>query len=262
MRTLVLSLGNTSLFGGVFSGARLMQTFRMPRTRLPELPHRVRGEIDAVALCSVVPDATPRLVAQIRRRWQVVPRVLTTAAPHGLTIGYRRPRELGSDRLATALGARALFPRRHLLVVDCGTATTITAVSRVGQILGGAIFPGATLWAQALATGTAQLPLITPRRPRTAVGRSPAEAIGSGLFFGQLGAIHELVERVRREAFGRAAVLVIGTGGHAPLFESDGPFDVVEPNLLLLGLRRFAASRQAIRGPRPRTAPTPEGRTR
>lgn len=243
MRILALSLGNTSVFAGVFSGERLVRSFRLPHAKLSALPRRVGRQIDAVALCSVVPALTPRALQLVRRTWKLDAAVLTADAPHGLTIGYRRPRELGTDRLAAAIGARALFPRRDLIVVDCGTATTVTALRRDGALLGGLIFPGATLWADLLATRTAQLPRVKPTRRLNAIGRSPREGIASGIFFGQLGALRETVEQVRREAFGKRAALVIGTGGHAPWFSREKLFTHEEPELILRGLCAFATRR-------------------
>lgn len=240
MRTLALSIGNTSLFGGVFAGARLVSSFRLPPADLVKLPRRVRGPVARAALCSVVPALTPDVLRLIQRTWQLEARVLTADAAHGLTIGYRRPRELGADRVATALGARTLFPGKNVLVVDCGTATTVTALHRDGTVLGGAIFPGLALWPDMLASRTAQLPRVALARPPAALGRSPREAIVSGIFHGQLGAIRETVARVRAEAFGRAACIVIGTGGNAPTFAREPLFDELAPALGLQGLAAFA----------------------
>lgn len=242
MRTLALSLGNTSIFAGVFAGERLVKSFRLPSAQLATLPRRVGPRIDTVGLCSVVPALTPETLRLIRRTWSLEARVLTADAPHGLKIGYRRPRELGTDRLAAAIGAQALFPRRDVIVVDCGTATTVTALRRDGVLLGGVIFPGATLWAEMLATRTAQLPRVPLARRTAAIGRSPREGIASGIFFGQAGAIRETVAQIRREAFGRRAVAVIGTGGHAPWFAREKLFTQLEPDLILRGLRAFAMS--------------------
>ena len=91
---------------------------------------------------------------------------LTADAAHGLTIGYHRPGQLGADRVATAIGAQVLYPKRHVVVVDCGTATTVTALRSDGTLLGGAILPGLSLWPETLALRTAQLPRIQLRRPR------------------------------------------------------------------------------------------------
>lgn len=244
-RTLALSLGNTSLLGGVFAGARRVALFRLPRRDgivEGDFTRQVRGRVDRVVLCSVVPAHTPALLGRLERAYGVEPAVLSAASPHGIEVGYRRPRELGNDRLAAALGARALFPATNVLVVDCGTATTVTALRRGGALAGGAIFPGLALWPEMLARRTAQLPEIPLRRPRAALGRSTREGIMAGVFWGHVGAIRETVARVRAEAFGRAAALVVGTGGHAPLLAGEGLFDRHAPDLVLRGLLAFAAA--------------------
>ena len=104
-RTLALSLGNTSLLVGVYAGARRVALFRMPRLagRVEgDFTAQVRGRIDLVVLCSVVPADAPALVRQIRRAYGVAPLMLAAGSPHGLTIGYRDPAQLGTDRLAAA----------------------------------------------------------------------------------------------------------------------------------------------------------------
>jgi type III pantothenate kinase len=236
-------VGNTSLFAGVFDDGELLRSFRLEPRELMSLPRRVGPAPDRVVLCSVVPELTPDVLRLVRRTWHEDAVVLTAREPHGLTIGYREPGALGTDRLAAALGARVVFPAQNVIVVDCGTATTITALHRAGTLLGGAILPGVSLWTEMLARRTAQLPRVTPRRPRLALGRSPGEAISSGVFFGHLGAIRECVHRVRREAFGRTAAVLVGTGGHAPLFANEGLFHSVEPELVLIGLNEFARRR-------------------
>jgi type III pantothenate kinase len=239
---LALSVGNTSVFGGVFDGERLLRAFRFAAADLIRLPKRVRERIERVAVCSVVPAVTPDVLRLVRRAWGIEPRVLTAESPHGLRIGYRRPRELGADRVAAALGVRVAFPGRNAVVVDCGTATTVTALRRDGGLLGGAIFPGSALWPDMLVLRTAQLPRVTMTKPRAAIGRSPREGIASGVYFGQLGAIREVVARVRAEAFGRNACVVVGTGGNVTRFAGEKVFDHIEPNLALIGLRSFAAA--------------------
>ena len=242
-RELVLSVGNTSLFGGVFSGAELVTSFRLAPADLIKLPRQIRGRIDRATLCSVVPAFTPDVLRLIRRTWSIEADVLAADSAHGLKIGYRQPAELGADRIAAALGARAKFSGKNVIVVDCGTATTVTALRRDGTLPGGAILPGVSLWSEMLAARTAQLPRVAPRRPRAALGRSPGEGIASGIFFGHAGAIREVVARVRAEAFGRSPPIVVGTGGHAALFVREKLFSALEPNLILHGLRQFATIR-------------------
>jgi type III pantothenate kinase len=256
VKTLVLNLGNTSLFGGVFRDGKLRKSFRLPtqataavgsRELSRLIATRVPGKIDRVVLCSVVPALTRKVTALLQRDFSLAPQILTADAPHGLKIGYRRPQELGTDRLAAALGARRLLPKRHVIVVDCGTATTVTALHRNGTLLGGAILPGLALWPAMLASRTAQLPEVPTVKPRVALGRSTRGALQSGFFHGHVGAIRELVGEIRREAFRRGDVLVVGTGGNAPRFSQEKIFDRIEPDLVLIGLNDFSLRVNAAR---------------
>ncbi len=247
MRVLLLNIGNTSLFGGVITLGRLERHFRAPMAEAKTaaglkrlLAAKVGGRIDRAALCSVGPELTLPVCAAVKRQFGVSPRVLRADSTHGLTIDYKRPRELGADRVAAALGAHMTFPGRDKIVVDFGTATTITAVAANGTIAGGAILPGFGLWSEMLAARTAQLPKVAGVAPRSAVGRSPKEAIAAGLHFGHVGAVRELVTRISAEVFGRKRPLVLATGGNAPRFERENLFAEHVPDLILLGLHAYA----------------------
>lgn len=242
MRTLVVSIGNTSISAAVFASGRGSPAIRVPAQAgaVPGLFFRWGGKIDRAVLCSVVPKLTRPIVREMQKRFGVTPHVLTAGSPHGLKIGYRRPVELGADRIAAALGARVVSPGKPAIVVDCGTATTVTALGRDGAILGGAIFPGLALWPAMLAARTAQLPEVELSRPRAALGRSTQAGLQSGIFHGHVGAIRELIGRIREEAFGRAPVIVIGTGGNASLFGAEKIFARHVPDLVLIGLDQFA----------------------
>lgn len=271
MRSLVLDLGNSTLAAGLFDGpaagrgrptppAALRRKTSWARSAISASPPAAagrgdharhgdalaaklrrfaRGRVDRIALASVVPAATAALIAAARTAFGVEPEVLSATADHGLRIGYRQPARLGADRVAAVLGAQALHPRRNLIVVDCGTATTLTVLRRDGALLGGAILPGLGLWAAMLAQRTAQLPEIELRAPRTAVGRDPAAALRSGIVFGHAGAIRELVARLGAEAFGRGRVAVVGTGGMVTRLKGQSLFTAVEPALTLHGLQSF-----------------------
>lgn len=246
MRTLVVSLGNTSVFAGVFANGRQISAFRLPladastaRALAKNFPRKVRGRIDAAVMCSVVPKLTPLFAKEIQRRWKIAPRRLTAASVAELKVAYRNPSELGTDRIAAALGAREVIGPRDVIIVDCGTATTVTALRKDGTILGGAIFPGLGLWPAMLATRTAQLPEVSLRLPKSAIGRSPRESLQSGIVHGHAGAVRALVTAIAREQFGRKKPLVIGTGGNARWLKTAGLFSQTIPNLVLIGLARF-----------------------
>ena len=155
----------------------------------------------------------------------------------GMRNGYRDPGQLGCDRFAAALGARALAPGQALVVATCGTATTIDAVSADGRFLGGMILPGLGLMAAALAKNTAQLPQIAPGRVLSAgFADNTEDAILAGCLAAQAGAIE------RACAQHRASACII-SGGAAPYI---APVLTVAhrmvDNIVLIGLQRAATA--------------------
>lgn len=165
-----------------------------------------------------------------------------TSSPQraGLRNGYRNPGQLGSDRFAAAIGARAMFPGEELVVATCGTATTIDAISAEGVFEGGMILPGLGTMATSLALSTAQLPQIGELAPPArAFADNTVEAIVSGCIAAQVGAIeHALAERARQRP-GRALRCVLAGGAGAVLAPhlATGavPLEKVD-NLVLAGL--------------------------
>jgi len=247
MRLLAISLGNSSVRAGLFLRGRLGKCLRIPNSLLSrkhsvieELAPLLARQPDRIVLCSVVPKQTGITCRLLKQTTGIEPELLTPLSAHGLDIRYRDPKRLGADRLAAAMGARVLFPRRNLLVVDFGTATTVTALNSKNALLGGAILPGAGLWAKALSQGTAQLPEISVAKPSSPIGASPEEAITSGIFFGHVGATSHLCKIIAKKAFGKSPFTLLATGGLAPAFKAEMRFTREEPNLILLGLRQYA----------------------
>lgn len=133
----------------------------------------------------------------------------------GVRNAYRNPAQLGCDRFATAIGAHRLYPQQALLVATCGTATTIDAVSADGVFMGGMILPGLGLMANALAGGTAQLPLIVHHVVITApFADNTDDAIISGCIAAQVGAISHAMALQTQQHPG-IAIKCILTGGSA-----------------------------------------------
>jgi len=193
-----------------------------------------------IAFCSVVPAATPKLLAVAAAAgltaWQ-----LTHQVRLGVPITYPKPSEIGQDRLANAAGAHALAPGRPAIVIDLGTAVTFDLVTPEGGYEGGIITPGPALVTRYLHERTAQLPLVTDlQTPVTSViGKSTAEAIRIGATVGYAGLIQALLDAVLAEYAARRLP-------SAEIFLSGGAAQVVEgrlrlparvvPDLALLGL--------------------------
>jgi type III pantothenate kinase len=150
----------------------------------------------------------------------------------GVRNGYEKPGQLGPDRWAALIAARALEPGRACLVVNAGTATTVDALSPAGEFLGGLILPGIDLMRFVLHEHTGRLPLQEGRFVKTP--RNTIDAIESGCRHAQAGA----VERMHRAMGGELACLVSGGGGRALIERLELPCRYVE-NLVLEGLARI-----------------------
>ncbi len=155
----------------------------------------------------------------------------------GLRNSYRNPSQLGCDRFAAALGARALVPGTALVVATCGTATTIDAVSADGVFLGGMILPGLGLMAASLAANTALLPQVaTGAAPAPPFADNTDDAIRSGCLSAQAGAI----ERASRLHGGALCLVSGGAAPHiAPALSI--PHRLID-NIVLVGLHAAATS--------------------
>ncbi|NHZ60879.1 type III pantothenate kinase [Massilia genomosp. 1] len=163
----------------------------------------------------------------------------STAQLAGLRNAYRDPSQLGCDRFAAALGARALMPGQALIVATCGTATTIDAVSADGVFLGGMILPGLGLMATSLARNTAQLPQVAPGATLPAgFADNTADAILSGCLSAQAGAIE-------RACALHGATACIVSGGAAqyigPVLRLSIGHRIVD-NIVLIGLHSTVTS--------------------
>ena len=247
---LSLDVGNTTIHGGVFDGDHLKMQFRRTsefRASSDELGIFLRSvlrenaidptSIRQIAICSVVPDAIHSLRNACLKYFSITPFLLQAGVRTGLKIKYRNPLEVGADRIANSIGATHLYPGENLLIVDFGTATTFCAVTREKEYLGGVIIAGLRISMEALETKTAKLPPVEIISMREALGRSTVESIQSGLYFGQIGTVREINERLTRECFaGDTKPRILATGGFAGLLEKEGLFDAVIPDLVLKGL--------------------------
>jgi type III pantothenate kinase len=248
---LTLDVGNSQIFCGVYDGEDLKTTFRRTssiRASSDEFGTFFRAtlrengidpeQIEMAAICSVAPDAVHSLRNCFRKYFRFEPFVLQPGAKTGLKIRYRNPLEVGADKIANAIGAMSRFPGRNLLIIDFGTATTLCAVTKDKEYLGGIITPGIQISMAALESHTARLPVVEIVRPSEVLGRSIVESIQSGLYFGTLATVRSLAAAVTKEHFSKAQPFVVGTGGFGRLFAAEHLFDEFVPELALMGLRR------------------------
>ena len=246
---LAINSGNTNCVFAVFEGETMRGAWRAATnykrtadeyavwlTQLMALEGLTRADIGAVIIANVVPPVAFDLKSLCRRYFHCEPLIVgEPPCSLGIQVLLDRPDEVGADRVVNAVGGKARFGS-PLIVIDLGTATTFDIIDRVGNYHGGVIAPGINLSLQALEMAAAKLPTIAIRRPATVIGRDTVPAMQSGLFWGYVGLIEGLVERIRAE-FGEP-MRVIATGGLAPLFAgATSVIEAVDPDLTLWGLR-------------------------
>jgi len=246
---LCLDVGNSHIYGGVYESGRVSLTFRKatkPGTSSDEYGLFFRSvlrengidpdQVTEIALCSVVPESVYAMSAACHKYFNIPPFILKAGVKTGLKIEYRNPLEVGADRIANAIAGTDLFPGENLIIVDLGTATTLCIIGKERCYRGGVILPGLKMSMQALESGTSKLGSVEIIQKDVCLGRTTVSSIQSGLYFGHLGALREIIHRIKLEEFEGQRPRVIATGGFATLFAGTGLFDQVVQDLVLRGL--------------------------
>jgi type III pantothenate kinase len=183
-----------------------------------------------------VPQLTPVYETSCRKYFKADPLIVSSQVRLAVQIEVSRPEEIGADRLANASAGFVKFGG-PVIVVDFGTATTFDVVDRRGVYIGGVIAPGPETSLAELARKAARLFEVRIERPQSVVGKSTAGALKSGLFYGTLGQVDFIIDRIVEEA-GLAGGAVVATGGLAHGFETlSRHITTFEQTLTLEGLR-------------------------
>ena len=246
---LAIEQGNTNTLFAVHDGAEWIAQWRSATestrtadeyavwlSQLLAMSGLQLGALDACIVSSVVPQSIFNLRNLSRRYLHAEPLVVGENAELRIPIRIDKPSEAGADRLVNAIGAHVSYPG-DLLIIDSGTATTFDVVAADGGFEGGVIAPGINLSMQALHEAAAKLPRVAIQRPEQnrTIGRGTVEAMQSGVFWGYIGLIEGLVDRIRAEW--ARPMTVVGTGGVASLFEgATTRIDRFDPDLTLRGL--------------------------
>ncbi len=227
MVLLAIDIGNTNSVFAVYRGETLVAHWRCQTAAgrtADEYASFLQGlfvdkklgwkDIDDVIICSVVPDSDFHIKGFCRDYLKKKP-VMVGADNVNIGIDLDRPEEIGADRLVNAVAVREFY-KTPAIVIDFGTATTFDVVDKKGRYAGGAIAPGIHLSIEALHRAAAKLPRVAVKKPARAIGKNTVEAIQSGIFWGYIGLIEGVVEKLSKEL--GAKPYVLATGGLAPLF--------------------------------------------
>lgn len=244
----LVDVGNTNTVFGVYRGDELIESFRLSTDaeRTADeygallLPLFERAGIDptaseAVVISSVVPPLHFTLDQLAERYFGKRPLFIEPGVKTGMPIRYDNPAEVGADRIVNSVAARELYGA-PVVVVDFGTATTFDVVNAKGEYVGGIICPGITISAEALFAHASRLYRVDVKRPDQLVGRNTVNAMQAGIYYGYVGLVDGILERLMGEIPGLKNV--VATGGQAEMIASGSRFiQKVDPMLTLVGLK-------------------------
>ena len=192
------------------------------------------SDIDGAIISSVVPSITNTVKAAVEKYTKLKCKVVGPGMKTGLSIKIDNPAQLGSDLVVDAVAGINEYPT-PLIIIDMGTATTLSVIDENKNYLGGMIMPGIMVSHDSLINRTSQLPRIALEVPKKTIGTNTVDCIKGGLLYGNAGAIDGLCERVRRET-GRDYT-VVATGGLAPTVVPLCTTNIIlDEDLLLKGL--------------------------
>lgn len=253
---LAIDVGNTQTVIGAFEGSELRHMWRIATSKsdtADELRLKAQpllasegvdlDEVDGSIVASVVPTLTVSWKQALEKMLGSMPAVCSAVTAGELfEAHYDNPTEIGADRVADAVAARALYGA-PVIVVDFGTATNLEVIDGEGRFIGGIIAPGLETSAAALFSHATKLPAIDLVDPGTAIGKNTVHAMQAGIVYGEADRVDGFVRRVFEELGYEAQV--VATGGlattMAPLCKT---VTAVNPELTLEGLRLVFESMQ------------------
>jgi type III pantothenate kinase len=244
---LALDAGNSNITIGAFEDRRLVSQWRLRTVHEQTadewgiLLHNLFGPagldiatVDGMIISSVVPPIDSTLAFMAERYFHTEAMFVGPNTDLGLVIRYDNPREVGADRLVNGVAGFQKYGG-PCVVVDMGTTINFDVISRNGEYLGGAIAVGIGIAVDALFSRTARLPLVDFRPPKDVVGTNTVASMQSGLYFGAVGMIDGILERMIQKL--GPDTKMVATGGQARLIVSGSRYlETVDEHLTLEGL--------------------------
>lgn len=246
---LTLDIGNSNIKTALFEGEEMAHYWRIS-TSLSKTSDEYGillmsmfahegvkpEEVEGIVISSVVPTINFTIEHMCQNYFHMQPMMVAPGIKTGINIKYENPRELGSDRIANAVAAYAQYGG-PCIFIDFGTATTFGVVDENGSFLGGSIFPGIKVASEALVSGTAKLPRFAIEKPESVIGRTTLTNLQSGMYYGYVGLVKHIVQKMKQE-LGRQDAIVVATGGMALLISEESKvIDKLDGLLTLKGLR-------------------------
>ena len=244
----VVDAGNTNTVFGVYRGEELLASFRLS-TDTEQTADEYGGTLltlfahhgldpkcaEAVVISSVVPPLHATFERLALTYFGQPPLFIAPGVRTGMPIRYDNPAEVGADRIVNAVAARERYGA-PVVVVDFGTATTFDIVNGAGEYVGGIIAPGIMISAEALFAHASRLYRVDVKKPERLIARNTAGAMQSGIFYGYVGLVDGILDRLRTEI--PELRQIVATGGQAELIAAASRhIQIVDAGLTLAGLK-------------------------
>lgn len=245
---MAVDVGNTNTVVGLFVKSQLVNSWRLTTVRertadengvlvknLLALSGFGDLKCDGIAVSCVVPPLLPPIREMSLKYFDCEPFVVQPGIKTGMPILYEHPQEVGADRIVHSVAGFHQLGG-PCIVIDLGTATVFDAISVKGEYLGGVIAPGIQISAEALFQRAAKLPRVEIREPEEVIGRNTVAAIQSGIYYGYLGLIENIITEMQKEL--GPDTKTIATGGFSGLMAKGTPkIQHADPDLILKGLQ-------------------------
>ncbi len=245
---LAIDVGNSNIVLGSYDRDTLLFTLRISSDTsktADELAVTIKSvltlhnmtpdKIEGAIISSVVPQLTYALKEAVTTLTGKPPFIVEPGIKTGINIKIDNPAQLGSDLLVDSVAAAAFYPL-PAIVIDMGTATTLSVLDENAALIGGAIVPGVKISANALAGNTAQLPHISIQAPKKAIATNTVDCMQSGMVFGTAAMLDGMIDRFEKELGKKCTV--ISTGGLAEEICKHTTHEITyNPNLMLEGLK-------------------------
>ncbi len=245
---IAVDIGNTNIVLGCAEDNKILFRERIATNQTEtDLEYAVRiraalemngidiSKIDGAIISSVVPSVTNTVKAAIVKLTGVKVMVVGPGIKTGLSIMIDNPAQLGSDLVVDAVAGIQEYPA-PLIIIDMGTATTLSVVDAKHNYIGGVIMTGMAVSTDALISRTAQLPKIAFEKPKKTIGTNTIDCLKSGIMFSNACAIDGMIERIEEELGEKCTVIATGglSGVVIPLCRREGI--ILDDTLLLKGL--------------------------
>lgn len=244
---LAADIGNSNVVIGCFEADRILFVERLATNRnstaleyavliktVLELGGCAGATFDGCIISSVVPSVTNMVRRAMQKLTGKTPLIVGPGLKTGLKIRLDNAAQLGSDRVADAVAAIHEYPA-PLILIDMGTATTVSVIDRDKNFIGGMILPGLRISRDALAGRTSQLPQISLDPPKHVIGRNTVECMQSGLIYGTAATLDGVIAHIEDEL--GYPCTIVSTGGHAHIITPHCTRPIIcDDDLLLKGL--------------------------